>query len=148
MRRHQILDLSLDIGVSHESLHRFSPGVVAAGALLTESALLAASFPLWETKTLQPNLFREIGLDAALVLVKLVLVLPVVALDDPDLLVSQTGDPADDLVVGAAVLEVRNQVVNRDPAVGELEPSATIDKRDLFLHTISLRACIEHDDSF
>jgi hypothetical protein len=109
---------------------------------------LPASFPLWEPEALQPNPFRAIGLDAALVRVKLVLVLPVVALDDPHLLASQTGDPADDLVVGAAVLEVRNQVVNRNPAVGKLEASATIDKHDLFLHTISVHACIEHDDSF
>jgi hypothetical protein len=97
---------------------------------------------------LRPNLFRAKGLDAALVLVKLVLVLPVVPLDDRDLLVSQTGEPAEDLVVGAPGLEVRNQVVNRDPAGGELEASATIDKRDLLLHDISLRACIEHNDPF
>src|SRR5208337_3020871 len=108
---------------------------------------MAASFPLWETKPLQPNLFGAICSDAALVLVKLVLVLPVVSLDDLDLLVGQTGEPADDLVVGAPVLEVRNQVVNRDPVGGELEPSATIDKCDLFLHTIPLRACIQHAHS-
>ena len=111
-------------------------------------ALMAASFPLWETKPLQPNLFGAIGSNAALVLVKLVLVLPVVSLDDLDLLVGQTGEPADDLVVGAPVLEVRDQVVNRDPAGGELEPSATIYKCDLFLHAVSLPARTEHDDSF
>jgi len=65
---------------------------------------MAASFPLWETKPLRPNLFRVVGPDTAVVLVKLVLVLKVVALADPDLLVSQTGDPADDLVVGAPLL--------------------------------------------
>jgi len=52
---------------------------------------MSASFPLRETKSLRLNLFRAIGSDAALVLVKLFLVLPVVAFDDPDLLVSQTG---------------------------------------------------------
>jgi len=109
---------------------------------------MAASLPLWETKPLQPNLFRAVGSDAALVLVKLVLVLPVVALNDPDFLVSQTGEPADHLIVGAPVLEVRNQVVDRNPAGGELEPSATIDKSDLIFHTIPLRACNEHDHSF
>jgi hypothetical protein len=97
---------------------------------------MAASFPLWETEPLQPNLFRAVGPDTAFVLVKLVCVLPVLALDDPDLLVSQNGEPADDLVVGAPVLEVPNKVVNRDPTGGELEPSATIDKSDLFLQTI------------
>jgi hypothetical protein len=107
-----------------------------------------ASFRLWETKPLRPNLLRAVSLDAALILVELILVLPVVALDDPNLLVSQTRDPADDLVVGAPVLEVRNQVVNRNAAGGELEPSATIDESDLFLHTVSLRACIQHEDSF
>jgi hypothetical protein len=67
---------------------------------------MATSFAIGETKLLRPNLFRAIGSDAALVLVKLVPVLPVVELDDRDLLVSQTGEPADDLVVGAPVLEV------------------------------------------
>ncbi len=109
---------------------------------------MAASFPLGEPKPLQPNLFRAVGPDTPFILIKLVLVLPVVALDDPDLLVSQTGDPADNLVVGAPVLKVRNQVVNRDPACGELEPSSTIDKSDYFLHTLPLRACIEHDCLF
>jgi hypothetical protein len=90
-----------------------------------------ASFRLWETKPLRPNLLRTVSLDAALILVELILVLPVVALNDPNLLVGQTRDPAYDLVVGAPVLEVRNQVVNRNPAGGELEPSATIDERDL-----------------
>ena len=42
---------------------------------------MGASFPLWETKLLQANLIRAVSLNAALVLVKLVLVLPVVALD-------------------------------------------------------------------
>jgi hypothetical protein len=99
-------------------------------------ALLAASFPFWEPKPLRPNLFRAVGSDTAFVLVKLVLVFPVIALDDLDLLVSQTGEPADDLVVGAPLLEIRNQIVDRNPAGGELEPSATIDKCDLFLHAI------------
>jgi hypothetical protein len=88
------------------------------------------------------------GSDAALVLVKFVLVLPVVVLDDPDLLVSQTGEPAHDLLVGATLLEVRNQVVNRDPAGRELEPSATINKCDLFLHPVPLGASPEHDGPF
>src|SRR5437870_3636388 len=105
---------------------------------------MAASFRLGETKPLQPNLFRAVRLDTAFVLIKFVLVLPVVALDDPDLLVSQTRDPADDLVVGTPFLEVRNQVMNRDSAGGELEPSTTIDESDLFLHTGPLLACIEH----
>src|SRR5947209_3848597 len=96
---------------------------------------MAASFRLGEPKPLQPNLFRAVRLDTAFVLIKFALVLPVVALNDPDLLVSQTWDPADDLVVGTPFLEVRNQVMNRDPAGGELEPSATIDESDLFLHT-------------
>jgi hypothetical protein len=78
------------------------------------------------------------GSDTVLVVVQLVLMLPVVALDDPDLLVSQTGEPADDLLVGATFLEVGNQVVNRDPAGGELEPSATIDQCDVFVHPVPL----------
>ena len=91
-------------------------------------ALMAASFPLRKTKLLQSNLFRARGLHAPLVLVKLVLVLPVEALDDLDLLVSQIlRIEWVTACLGAAVLEVRNQVVNRDPAVGELEPSAPID---------------------
>jgi hypothetical protein len=47
---------------------------------------MAASFPFGKTKPLQPNLFRAVRLDTAFVLIKLVLVLPVVALDDRDLL--------------------------------------------------------------
>jgi hypothetical protein len=74
----------------------------------TSQALRAASFRLWETKPLRPNLLRAVSSDAALIHVELVLVLPVVALDDPDLLVTQTRDPADDLILGAPVLEVRN----------------------------------------
>ncbi len=68
---------------------------------------MTASFPLREPKPLQPDLFRAVDPDTPFVLIKLVLVLPVVALGDPDLLVSQTGDPADNLVVGASVLKVR-----------------------------------------
>jgi hypothetical protein len=60
---------------------------------------MAASFPLWETKLLQSNLFRAISFYGALVLVKLVPVLPVVALDDRDLVVSQTGEPSDYIVI-------------------------------------------------
>ena len=99
---------------------------------------MAASFRLWETKPLRPNLLRTVSSDAALILVELILVLPAVALDDPNLLVSQTRDPADDLVVGEPVLEVRNQVVNRNPADGELEPSATIDQSNLVLYAVAL----------
>ena len=55
---------------------------------------MTASFRLGETKPLQPNLFRAVRLDMAFVPIKFVLVLPVLALDDPDLLVSQTRDPA------------------------------------------------------
>src|SRR5262249_19838636 len=95
------------------------------------------SFRLWETEPLRPNLLRAVSSDAALIVVELVLVLPVVALDDPDLLVTQTRDPANDLIFGAPVLEVRNQVVNRNPAGGELNPSATINQSDLFLHRVS-----------
>jgi len=78
-------------------------------------------------KPLRANLLRAVGPDATLVLVEFILVLAVVTLDDRDLLVSQTGEPVDDLVVGAPVLEVRDQVVDGDPAGRELEPSATID---------------------
>ena len=109
---------------------------------------MAASFRVGETKPLQSNLFRAVRPDATFVLIKFVLVQPVVALDDLDLLVSQTRNPADDLILGAPVLVVRNQVVNRNPAGGELHPSATIDQSDLFLHTGSLLACIEYEDSF
>ena len=49
----------------------------------TSQALVAASFRLWETKPLRPNLLRAVNSDAALILVELMLVLPVVALDDP-----------------------------------------------------------------
>src|SRR5262245_17846729 len=107
---------------------------------------MAASFLFRETKPLQPHLFCAVRLDTTFVLIKLVLVLPVVALDDLDLLVTQTGDPADDLVVGAPRLEVRNQVMNCNPAGGELEPSATINQSDLFLHRVpSARAFILTD---
>jgi hypothetical protein len=104
----------------------------------TGPALMAASFPLGEPKPLQPNLCRAVRLDTAFILIQLVLVLPVIALDDRDLLVSQTGNPADDPVVRAPVLKVWNQVVNRNPAGGELEPSAPIDQNDLVLHTVAL----------
>jgi len=97
---------------------------------------MVASVPLGEAKPLQPNLFRAIGADAAFVLVKLVLVLLVIALDDRDLVVGQSGEPADDLVVGAPFLDVRHQVVHGDPAGGELKSSATIGERDLFLDAI------------
>jgi len=93
---------------------------------------MTASFSLRETKPLQTDLFRAVGQDAALVIVEFVLVLPVVAFDDRDLLVSQTWEPAEDLIVRASVLKVRDQVMNRDPAGGELKPSATIDKSNLF----------------
>src|SRR5689334_17530444 len=103
---------------------------------------MAASFPLGDTKPLQPEWFRAVRLDTTFVVIQPVLVLSVVALDDRDLLVSQTGNPADDLIVGAPRLEVRNQVMNRNPAGGELEPSATINQSDLFLHRVpSARAC-------
>jgi hypothetical protein len=107
-----------------------------------------ASFRFWETKPLRPNLLRTVSLDAALILIELILVLPVEALDDPNLLVGQTRDPTDDLVVGAPSLKVRNLVVNRNPAGGELDPSAMIDESDLFLRTLCLRACIQHEPSF
>ena len=55
---------------------------------------MAFSFPLWEAKPLQPYLFRAVVPDLEFILVKLVLVFPVVSLDDLDLLPSQTGDPA------------------------------------------------------
>src|SRR5262245_23659402 len=109
---------------------------------------MAASVPFGEAMPLQPDLFPSVRLDATFVLIQLVLVLPVVTLDDRDLLVSQTGDPADDLVEGAPRLQIRNQVMNGDPAGGELEPSATIDQSDLFLHGSSLRACVRREDSF
>jgi hypothetical protein len=64
-------------------------------------------------------------LHAALILIELGFVLPVIAPVDPDLLTSQAGDAAEDLVVGASFLKVGNQVLDRDPAGGELEPSAT-----------------------
>src|SRR5262245_18207954 len=102
----------------------------------TSQALMAASFPFGEAKPLQPNLLRAVRLDTAFVLIQLVLVLPVVALVDRDLMVSQTGNPADDLVVGAPRLAVRNEVMDGNPAGGELDPSATIDQRDLFLHGV------------
>src|SRR5208282_3479480 len=54
----------------------------------TSQALVAASFPLGETKPLQPNPFRAVRPETAFVLIKFVLVLPVIALDDPDLLVT------------------------------------------------------------
>jgi hypothetical protein len=43
---------------------------------------MGASLMLAETQSLRPNLFRAVGLDPEVVLVELVLVLPVVALDD------------------------------------------------------------------
>jgi hypothetical protein len=61
--------------------------------------LVATSFPLGETKPLQSNLFGAMGSNATFVVVKLVLVLPVVALDDRDLVIGQSGKPAHDLVV-------------------------------------------------
>jgi len=97
-------------------------------------ALLASSLPRWKPKPLCPNLFGAMGSDAAFVLVKLGLMLAIVAVDDPDLLVGQAREPADDLVVGAAFLEVGDEIVDRDPAGGELEPATTIDQCDVFLH--------------
>ena len=84
---------------------------------------------------MQSNLFQAVGSDAALVVIELVLVLVVVALDDLDLIATETGEPADDLIVRAPFLEVRNQVVDRDPAGGKLKPSATINKTDFLLHS-------------
>jgi hypothetical protein len=52
----------------------------------TSQALMAVSFRLGVTEPLQPNLFRSVRLDTTLVFIKVVLVLPVVALDDRDLL--------------------------------------------------------------
>src|SRR5208337_2066141 len=109
---------------------------------------MAVAFRLGETKPLRPNLLRAVSSDTALILVELVPVLPVVALDDRDLLVGQTRKPADDLIVGAPVLEVRHQGVDCNPAVRELEPSPTIDQSELFLHSVSARACVQHEDSF
>jgi hypothetical protein len=131
-----MLDLSLNVGISDESLHCCSPGDTAAGAVLTEPSAHGGFLLIGETKPLEPILFRAERLEEAFVLVKLVLELPVVALDDGDLFVSQTGNPSDDLVVGAPALEVRNQVVNCNPAGGELEASATIDESDLLLHRV------------
>ncbi len=109
---------------------------------------MAASFPPRDTKTLQADLFRAVGPDAALVIVEFVLVLPVVAFDDRDRLVSQTWEPADDLIVRAAVLKVRDQVMNRNPAGGELKPPATIDKSNLFHNKKPLHECSERPRPF
>jgi hypothetical protein len=55
--------------------------------------------------------------DTPLVLVKLFLVVPIVPLDGLDFRKIQTGEPADNLIVRAPRLKVRNQVVNGDPAI-------------------------------
>jgi hypothetical protein len=86
-------------------------------------AFLAASFQLGVTKPLRPNLFRAVRSDAAFVLVEFVLMLPIVAFNDRYFLLSQSGEPADDLVVGATSLEVRNQVVNRNLTRGKARSS-------------------------
>ncbi len=109
---------------------------------------MAASFPLRETKPLQTDLFRAVGQNAALVIVEFILVLPVVAFDDRDLLVSQTWEPADDLIVRAFVLKVRDQVMNRNPAGGELKPSATIDKSNVFHKKKPLHECSQRPRPF
>jgi hypothetical protein len=101
---------------------------------------MVVSFPLGETNPLGLNPLRAVSLDTALILVELVPVLLVVLLDDRDFLVGQTRKPADDLIVGAPVLEIGNQVVHCNPTGRELEPSATIDQSDLFLHSVSLHA--------
>jgi hypothetical protein len=110
-------------------------------------ALVAVSSQRGESNPLQQNLFRAVGLDTALILVELVVVLAVVVLDDRDLVVSQTWKPADDLIVGAPVQEVRDQVVDGNPARRELDPSATIHGSNLFLHTISVRAFFAQENS-
>jgi hypothetical protein len=61
--------------------------------------VIAASLPLGETKPLQSSLFGAMGSNATFVVVKLVLVIQVVALDDRDLFMGQTGEPTDDIVV-------------------------------------------------
>jgi hypothetical protein len=60
---------------------------------------MATSFALGETKPLQSNLFGTMGSDPAFVRIKLVLVLQVVALDNHDLVVGQSGEPAYDFDV-------------------------------------------------
>ncbi len=54
-------------------------------------AFVAVSSPLGESKPLRPNLLRAVFSDTALVIVKFVALLPVVALDDLDLLVVRLG---------------------------------------------------------
>jgi hypothetical protein len=115
--------------------------VVLPASLLQElcqasQAFVVALFPLGDPKALQPDLLRSVRLDAALVLIKLALVLLIVALDDRDLFVSQARNPADDLVVGAPALKIRDQIMNRDPVPRKLKSSATIEQSDLVLHTI------------
>jgi hypothetical protein len=67
------------------------------------------------------------GSNTPLVFVELILVFKVVTLDHGDLFVTQTRQPADDLIVRAPVLKIWYQVVDRDPAGRELKPPTTID---------------------
>jgi hypothetical protein len=100
-------------------------------------ALLCVPGTFRETSLLQLNLLRAMGLDSALVFVELILMLPVVLLDDPDLLLGQTWDPSDDFIGRVILLEVWYQIVNCNPAGRELQASATVHKSDLVLHTTS-----------
>jgi hypothetical protein len=83
---------------------------------------MAASFPLGESKPLRPDLPRAVSTDPALILVEVVPVLSVIALHNRDLLVGQTRQPADDLMVGAPVLEIWDQVVDCN-ATGRFDTS-------------------------
>jgi hypothetical protein len=96
------------------------PASLEQDFLWLSQALMAGCLSFWNTKPLQPNLLSSMSSVASLVVIKLVLVFLIAALDDLNLIVRQTREPANDLVVGATVLKLRNQVRNGNPAGREL----------------------------
>src|SRR5437588_4458111 len=69
------------------------------------------------------------------------LVLPVVPLDDPNLLVTEGRNPADDLVVGSPSLEVVDEVQDGNTASRKLRAAAAINDLDWHVHGLSLPHC-------
>src|SRR5947207_12184058 len=58
----------------------------------------------------------------------------VILLHDRDLLARQRGNPAQNLFVGAAFLEKRNQVLHTRAMSGQLQPATDVDESNFFFH--------------
>src|SRR5262249_11716756 len=100
-------------------------------------ALLAATVKRGEALTLLLNSFRRLFPNEPVLLIQCGTMVVIVALDDSDFFRRERRNPAPNLFMGAAPLEIGHQILHGDTASRKLKPPAAIYQSD-FSHDLFL----------